>query len=49
MFNNMKKAYIKPEMEIVELRQAVTLMEPSYTPEGLRKRVIEDEETDEGW
>lgn len=44
-----KKAYIKPEMEIVELRQAVTLMDSSYTPEGLRKRIVIEEETDEGW
>lgn len=43
-----KKAYIKPEMEIVELRQAVTLMEPSYDQYGMNKRVVE-EETDEGW
>jgi hypothetical protein len=44
-----KKAYIKPEMEIVELRQAVTLMEPSFDQYGMNKRVVEDEETDEGW
>ena len=43
-----KKAYIKPEMEIVELRQAVTLMYISPGKEDMEEE-LQDEEVDEGW
>ena len=43
----MKKAYIKPEMEVVELRQDDAVLLPA-SQEDMEEE-LQDEEVDDGW
>ncbi len=43
----MKKTYIKPEVEVVELRQDVAVLLPA-SQEGMEEE-LQDEEVNEGW
>jgi hypothetical protein len=44
-----KKAYIKPTMQTVELKQRQMILAGSADQYGMNKTLIEDEEVDEGW
>ena len=44
-----KKAYIKPTMQTVELKQRQMILAGSADAYGMNKTLIEDEEVDEAW
>ncbi len=44
-----KKKYIKPAMQIVELRQRTTILNTSYEDYGVNRTLFIEDEVDDGW
>ena len=44
-----KKEYIKPTVKVVELQHKCQILTGSTDSHGMNKRLIEDDEVDEGW
>ncbi len=44
-----KKAYMKPTMQTVALKQRATILAGSPDIYGMNKKLIDDEEVTEGW
>ena len=44
-----KKEYMKPTMKTVELKQRTMILAGSADAYGMNKRLVTDDEVDEGW
>jgi hypothetical protein len=44
-----KKDYIKPSMEVVALKQKCQILAGSTDAYGMKNKLVNDEEVEEGW